>query len=188
MLSHMGTVEITTESLLLRRFTAEDAENVYNNWTSDSEVSKYMRWESHKNIEETEEKINDWLERYEKNNFYQWAITYRGSNEPIGAIGMFVVNEADLCGGFGYLVGRKYWGQGITTEALEGVIKFAFEAVGFNRVEAFHSVKNPASGKVMQKAGMKLEGSMRQKYKSNIGFEDCDMYGMIKDDYIEAKL
>jgi len=41
----MGTAEITTENLLLRRFTAEDAEDVYNNWTSDSEVSKYMRWE-----------------------------------------------------------------------------------------------------------------------------------------------
>ncbi len=43
MLRHMGTVEIMTEHLFLRRFTAEDAENVYNNWTSDSEVSKYMR-------------------------------------------------------------------------------------------------------------------------------------------------
>lgn len=182
-LNHTGTIILETESLVLRRFTNDDTLAVYNNWTSDSEVSKYMRWEHHKNIEETKAKINDWLKRYSNNNFYQWAIALKGSDEPIGAIGLFVVNEGDLCGDFGYSISRKYWGRGIASEALKAVLKFAFETIGFNRIESYHSINNPASGKVMLKAGMKLEGLARQKYKSNVGFEDSYMYSILKEDY-----
>jgi ribosomal-protein-alanine N-acetyltransferase len=182
-LNHTGTITLETERLILRRFTIEDAEDVYNNWTGDSEVSKYMRWEHHRNIEETKLKIKDWLLRYKNNNFYQWAITFKDTDEPVGAIGLFVVNETDLCGDFGYSISRKYWGQGIATEALKAVLKLAFETVGFNRIESYHSTKNPASGKVMQKAGMKFEGLARQKYKSNVGFEDSNLYSILKEDY-----
>lgn len=72
--------------------------------------------------------------------------------------------------------------QGIASEALKSVLKFAFKTVGFNRLESYHSVNNPASGEVMQNAGMKLEGLARQKYRSNIGFEDCNMYAILKED------
>lgn len=180
---HLGTKIIETERLILRRFTINDVEHVYNNWTSDSEVSKYMRWEHHKNIIETELKIKDWLNRYSHNNFYQWAITYRSIDEPIGAIGLFVVNESDMCGDFGYSISRKFWGMGIATEALKAVLKFAFDNVGFNRIESYHSINNPASGKVMLKAGMKFEGLAKQKYKSNVGFEDSNMYSILKEDF-----
>lgn len=182
-LNHVGTISLTTERLVLRRFTIDDSESVYNNWTSDSEVSKYMRWQHHKNIEETELKIHDWANRYNYSNFYQWAITFKDSDEPIGAIGLFVVNESDMCGDFAYSISRKYWGMGVASEALKAVLIFAFETVGFNRIESFHSANNPASGKVMLKAGMKLEGLARQKYKSNVGFEDSYMYSILKEEF-----
>lgn len=142
-----------------------------------------MKWQHHKNIKETETKIHDWVNRYKYNNFYQWAITYKDSDEPIGAIGLFVVNESDLCGDFAYSIGRKYWCMGVATEALKAVLKFAFETVGFNRIESYHSLDNPASGKVMLKAGMKLEGLARQKYKSNVGFEDSYIYSILREEF-----
>ena len=182
-MNHVGTVTLTTDRLILRRFTVDDAEAVYNNWTSDSEISMYMRWQHHKNIEETEEKINDWLTRYANKNFYQWAVTFKDNDEPIGAIGLFVVNESDMCGDFAYNISKKYWGRGVTSEAFKEVLKFGFEVVGFNRIESYHSINNPASGKVMQKAGMTLEGLARQKYKSNAGFEDSCMYSILKEDF-----
>lgn len=182
-LNHTGTITLETERLVLRRFTIDDSEAVYNNWTSDSEVSKYMRWEHHRSIQETFSKVSDWVKRYANNSFYQWAITLRDSDEPIGAIGLIVVNESDMCGDFGYCISRKYWGKGITTEALREVLRLAFEMVGFNRIESYHSINNPASGKVMKNAGMKFEGLARQKYKSNVGFEDCNMYSVIREDF-----
>lgn len=182
-LNHTGTIALETERLILRRFTIDDAEAAYYNWTSDSEVSKYMRWEYHKSLEETQTKINDWINRYGNNNFYQWAITFKDSDEPIGAIGLFVVNENDMCGDFAYSISRKYWSMGVASEAFKAVLKFAFETVGFNRIESYHSVNNPASGRVMLKAGMKLEGLARQKYKSNVGFEDSFMYSILKEEF-----
>lgn len=183
MLSHKGTGTIETERLILRRFTIDDAENMYNNWVSDNEVCKYMRWMPHKSIEETEKCISNWIGLYNKEAFYLWVITFKKDNEPKGSIGRFVVNENDLCGDIGYCIGRKSWGQGIATEALRSVLNFAFNTVGFNRIESYHSVNNPASGRVMEKSGMIFEGFAKQKYKSISGFEDCNMYSIVKEDF-----
>lgn len=183
MLNHKGTISIETQRLILRCFTIHDADSMFNNWASDNEVCRYMRWPQHKNIEETKMIISDWLDSYNKLSFYQWAITLEGNDEPIGAIGLFVVNENDLCGDVGYCIGKKYWGQGIITEALKAILDFAFETIGFNRIETYHSINNPASGRVMQKSGMTFEGLAKQKYKSISGFEDSKMYSILKEDF-----
>jgi len=60
---------------------------------------------------------------------------------------------------------------------------FAFENIGFNRIETYYSINNAASGRVMQKSGMIFEGFAKQKYKSTSGFEDCNMYSIIKEDF-----
>lgn len=183
MLNHKGTVTIETERLVLRRFTREDTSCIFENWANDADVCRYMRWTPHKDKEETGSILKSWLDSYKRESFYQWAITLKPKTEPIGAIALFVVNESDLCGDVGYCIGKKYWGQGIMTEALKAVLNFAFTSVGFNRIEAYHSVKNPASGRVMQKAGMTFEGMAKQKYRSIAGFEDSSMYSIIKEDF-----
>lgn len=178
-----GTIKIETKRLILRRFTIDDESNMFNNWASDNNVSKYMRWPTHKNKEETKNVLNNWIDSYKNESFYQWAITLKENDEPIGAIGLFVVNENDSCGDVGYCIGKKYWGQGIVTEALNAVFNFAFETIGFNRIETYHSINNPASGRVMQKSGMIFEGLAKQKYKSISGFEDSNMYSILKKDF-----
>ncbi len=183
MLNHNGTIKIETERLILRRFTIDDADSMFTNWASDNEICKYMRWTRHVNKEETKEKISSWVAFYSKKSFYQWAITLKGNDEPIGAIGLFVVNEFDLCGDVGYCISKKSWGQGIATEALRAVLNFAFEIVRFNRIETYHSINNPASGRVMEKSGMIFEGLARQKYKSICGFENSNMYSILKEDF-----
>lgn len=182
MLNHKGTIKIETDRLILRRFSIDDASSMFNNWASDPDVCKYMRWTPHKNKEETKKILSDSLDSYNKEFFYKWAITLK-EGEPIGSIGLFVVNENDLCGDVAYCIGRKYWGQGIVTEALKAILSFAFEIVGFNRIETYHSINNPASGRVMQKSGMIFEGLAKQKYKSIFGFEDSNMYSIIKEDF-----
>jgi len=183
MLNHTGTVKIETERLMLRRFTIDDADSMFNNWASDNDICKYMRWTRHENKEETMNKISSWVDSYNNKSFYQWAITLKENDEPIGAIGLFIVNEFDLCGDVGYCVGKKYWGQGIATEALKAVLQYAFGIIGFNRIETYHSINNPASGRVMEKCGMTFEGLARQKYKSVQGFEDSNMYSILREDF-----
>ncbi len=186
-MKHQGTIQLETERLILRRFTAADAEAAYRNWTNDPEVAKYMRWQAHKDVEETKRVFSGWEQGYANPALYLWAITLKESGEPIGSISLTILNEFDACADVGYCTGREYWGQGYVTEALKAVLRHAFESVEVNRIETYHSTRNPASGRVMQKAGMQYEGLARQKYRSNLGYEDSDQYAILRDDYLAAR-
>jgi len=181
-----GTQEIVTDRLILRRFTLEDAENMFNNWANDPEVTKYLRWPPHSDVDATRKLLAEWIACYDDPAYYSWAIALKENDVVIGSLGIMGVSEIDEAGEIGYCIGKKWWGKGFMTEALNAVISFGFEQAGFNRLEAGHSIHNPASGCVMQKAGMTLEGIARQKYKANLGFQDCKLYSILKDDYRKA--
>ena len=73
-MNHLGTIELATERLTLRRFEIEDAENMYYNWASDPEVTKYLTWPAHSSVEVSEAVLRDWVSQYDSKEFYQWAI------------------------------------------------------------------------------------------------------------------
>jgi ribosomal-protein-alanine N-acetyltransferase len=186
-MNHKGTCTLETKRLKLRRFTIEDAKNIYDNWACDPQVTRFLRWEAHKDVEESRAFIGKTIAGYSDSASYQWAIELKEQDTVIGAIGLMVENENDEKGEIGYCMGKAFWGMGIMAEALSRVLEFAFEEVGFNRIEASHSVRNPASGRVMQKAGMLFECHARQLYKSRSGFEDCDIYYILKEDYFAGR-
>lgn len=84
-MNHLGTKDLETSRLNLRKFELSDAESMYKNWASDPEVTKYLMWSPHKNISETESILKEWVEHYKNNMFYQWTIILKSNgNEPIG--------------------------------------------------------------------------------------------------------
>jgi RimJ/RimL family protein N-acetyltransferase len=85
-------------------------------------------------------------------------------------------------GELGYWIGVPYWGRGYATEALTAVLDYGFTAFGLNRLDARHLSRNPASGRVMQKAGMQHEGHQRQHVRKNGRFEDLEYYGILRSD------
>ena len=187
MLTHKGTIQLETDRLILRRFVDGDAEAMFRNWANDQEVTKYLRWRAHENTEMTDKILTEWIPRYKNDDFYQWTIILKEeSDEPIGTITVvdsrYHVNMVHI----GYCIGRKWWNRGITSEALKTLIKFFFEEVGINRVEAQHDPNNPASGKVMMKCGMKYEGTMREADFNNQGICDAAMYAILRRDYSAA--
>lgn len=177
---HKGTQTLETPRLILRRFCENDVEDAFENWTSDPEVTRYLTWKPHKDIEKTRERILTWISNYKDKDYYFWAITLKETGKVIGSIDLRH-GEHDRCGGIGYCLSRKFWNKGIMTEALKAVIDFGF-SVGFERIQATHYTQNPASGKVMQKAGMTHEGTLRKFGVSNDGtLVDSEMYAIIKD-------
>lgn len=182
-MEHKGTVTLETERLILRRFTADDAEAAFKNWTSNDAVTKFLRWETHSDITITHGYINFLLENYKKNDSYDWAIVLKEIGEPIGSMGAVAFNEKAQSVEIGYCIGEKWWRCGYTSEALAAVIKFFFEEVGVNRVYSEHDPKNPNSGKVMQKCGMKYEGTLRQADFNNSGICDTCIYGILAEEY-----
>ena len=176
---HTGTQTIATERLTLRRFTIEDAENMYYNWASDPEVTKYLTWQPHESVEQTTEILQQWELLYEKQDHYEWAIELNDIEQPIGSIGVVSVNEDTQSMELGYCIGKSWWHQGYTTEAVEAVIRFLLAEVGAGRVWAEHDVANPHSGEVMKKAGMDYEGTLRQSVRNNQGIVDAAVYARI---------
>ena len=126
--------------------------------------------------------LNEWTTSYEKPDFYQWAIVPKDINEPIGSISVVSTNEKTQMAEIGYCIGRSWWNQGITSEALRAVIDFMFDQVGANRIQAKHDVNNPHSGLVMKKCGMKYEGTLRSAAVNNQGVCDVSIYALLKSD------
>lgn len=186
-MKHLGTKRIETERLILRRFTVEDAKDMYENWASDEEVTKYLMWLPHASVEATSALLERWVEGYQEDTKYEWCIQYKESGQAIGSIGVAkIVERAELME-IGYCISRTCWNQGITSEALQAVMKYLFDEVGVNRVEARHDPRNPHSGNVLKKCGMKYEGTKVQGDWNNSGICDIAFYGLTKSQRQKSK-
>lgn len=188
MLDHKGTVTLKTDRLILRRFEKSDAQDMYRNWASDGEVTKFLSWPVHGDVQVTEGIVNTWVSRYDDPENYHWAICLKENNEVIGSISLAdVSNNIGGCEA-GYCIGRAWWNKGYMTEAFSEVIRFAMEEVGFIRVGAKHDIKNDASGCVMKHCGLQYEGTLRKIFKNSRGdIVDCKLYSIISDEYYAVK-
>ncbi len=167
--------------MLLRRYVAADAGAMYKNWASDKEVTKYLTWPAHSSQEVSRSVIEDWINRYSNIEYYHWAIVWKeNGDEPIGDIAVNYMNEHSSTAQIGYCIGRLWWHKGIMSEALQAVMNFLFDVVDVKRIEARHDPRNPNSGKVMKKCGMKYEGTLRSSDWNNQGICDACYYALLQ--------
>ena len=151
--------EINTQRLILREIEEKDLYDVYE-YASDESVARYMPWEAHKSIEDSRNFIDNEIEKYKKNNSLNYAIVLKETNKMIGTAGCFEYKEGDKFAQVGYVINKKYWGNGLVPEAMRAIIEYLFREKDVHRIYAKHYVGNEKSGRVMQKLGMKYEGTM----------------------------
>lgn len=180
----IGTKELETERLILRRIKLDDAYIAYDNWCNSCEVDKYVLWEKHKSVEVTLEQFSKWIEEYEDLRTYRWIIELKDNHDLIGTID---VSKRFIKYGsceVGYCYSEKYWNKGYATEALKAVIKFLFEECDADTVNASFMENNPASGKVMEKSGMRYEGTLKSRViDKNGNRNDLIYYAITKNEY-----
>lgn len=187
MLNHKGTKIIETDRLILRPFRSEDAPLMFKNWAGDKEVPRYLTWNVHRSVSDTENVVNMWVAQYNDISTYNWVIVLKELGEPIGSISVARIYENIDGAEIGYCIGKPWWGRGIMTEAFSAIIPYLFE-VGFNRIDAAHAVKNPASGRVMQKCGLTYEGTLRQFFRATSGeLMDISFYSILKEEFESCK-
>lgn len=152
----MKTPILMTERMILRPLTIEDAKDIYDRWTSDPEVARYMRWNTHESVEVTREWLGMVVQGDDSDKSYDWAFVHKDTGYVFGTGGIYYKEE---CGCFevGYNIMKKYWNQGYTTEAVKRILQFANEELGENEFVASHAIENPASGAVMKKCGFEYE-------------------------------
>lgn len=111
-----------------------------------------------------------------------FAILRKTDMVLMGAIGIHP-NGDGFRAELGYWIGVDYWGQGYMTEAVRRVIQYGFEDMGLERIDAWHFMHNPASARVMQKAGMTFEGIMRQHLRKWDEFVDVGGYSILRSEF-----
>lgn len=115
-----------------------------------------------------------------------FAVVSKKDDVLIGMVGLHMREEhkrAEL----GYWIGVPYWKQGYATEAAQRVLDWGFQTLGLNRIHAQHFAGNPASGRVMQKIGMKYEGTLRQHFIRFDEFRDSVCYGILREEWEAAR-
>ena len=183
-MNHCGSQRLETGRLILRRYVNADAAAMYKNWASDQEVTRFLTWPTHPNQEVSGRVIEDWVNQYSDDSYYHWAIILKDNGEePIGDIAVVSLKENVSMAHVGYCIGRNWWHQGITSEALKAVMEFLFDVVDVNRIEARHDPRNPNSGKVMEKCGMKYEGTLHSSDWNNQGICDACYYALLKSEH-----
>ena len=173
---------LLTERLLLRSLILEDATDVQRLAGEYDVASTLLRIPHPYEDGMAEEWIHSCYEKFEKDEALNFAITLRTDKNFIGAIGLELEPENERAE-LGYWIGKSYWNRGYATEAASAVVAYSFKVLKLNRIYAYHFTRNPASGRVLEKVGMRYEGYRRQHTKKWDKFEDSMGYGMLKTDF-----
>lgn len=179
------TPNLETERLKLRPFSLADAADVQR-LAGDRSIADTTLHVPHPYKDGDAEK---WIAMHEpafnQGRGVVFAVTRKADGLLVGAIGLsgiVTAHQAEIA----YWVGRLYWNQGFCTEAGRTVLQYAFSELSLIRVHCFHLSRNPASGRVMRKLGMQHEGLRRQHVKKWDQYEDIELYGILKVDWLRS--
>ncbi len=163
----------------LRKLQMKDAVDIFE-YAKDYAVSRYTQ-----NMPYPYERkdavwwVNDSAKNLKNKKRYTYGIEY--GRKIIGSITL-TPKPGDIAE-MGYSIGKSYWGKGITTEAANLVLREGFKTLKINKIYATHHPKNPASGRVMQKIGMKYEGLLREHAKAKGKYWDLVHYGILRREF-----
>ncbi len=171
----------TTARLSAQRPRVEDAPAAFAAYAGDPEVTRYLAWKTHERVETLAEflqlRAEDWAQ---DRPHYTWLLRLQGEEAVAGTIGCIPAGGKMM---FGYVLAKKYWGRGLTGEALRYLVDWTLAQPEYFRAWAFCDVENPASARVMEKAGMTREGVLRRWHVCpNLGSDlrDCIICAKVK--------
>lgn len=177
--------EIETERLLLRKMTLADAGEMYA-YSSLSEVTRHLLWSPHINIDETKGYIEYVLREYRRGDFADWGVVLKDTKAFIGTIGFAAVDTKNNSGEIGYVLNPVYQGRGLMSEAVKAILRVGFILLGLRRVQARIMEENISSARLVEKAGFRYEGTLRDALYVKGAYRTIKMYAMLSADYFSA--
>ena len=172
------------DRIMLRKMSKNDLDDVYE-YASDPKVSEFLLWSPHPSKDFTGKYLRYIEKKYKKGEFYDWAIEYGG--KMIGTCGFTALSVDNQCGEIGFVLNSSYWGLGIAREAASLVIKYGFEVLNLERIEARYMADNLQSRRVMEKCGMSYEGTYRKSICVKGKYRDISVFSILKAEYYELK-
>lgn len=178
---------LETRRLRLRKLSMRDAGDVFE-YASVPEVAEHVTWSYHRNVSDTLHYLRFITQQYQDGIPSPWGIIHKELGKLIGTIGYHVWSLANSYGEVGYALSNQFWNKGYTTEAFNEVIRYGFEHMHLERIEATCKPANTASERVMIKCGMNYEGLMRKKLFAKNAFHDLKLYSLLKEDWEQKQI
>ena len=174
---------LRTERFILRRIVRDDIDDIYD-YSSNPETSRYLLWYPHDDLSVTRAYFKIINRKYKNGTFYDWGIVDAVSGKMIGTCGFTAINELDNRAEIGYVINPSYKGRGIATEVVRRVIRFGFEVLGLERIEARYIIGNDASRRVMEKCGMSFEGIHKHAVRAKGRYFDVGVCAVIAGEHV----
>lgn len=169
-----------TKRLYLRVPRLEDAEAIFNMYAQDNRVTRFVTWKPHESIEETREFLEGCVQAWEDCSSFPWVLVEKELDQLIGMLTVKIEgHRAEL----GYVLAQAFWGEGYGTEAASLVVDWAIAQPKIFRVWAVCDVENHPSARVLEKTGMRREGTLKRwLYHPNFDRKprDCYVYAIVK--------
>jgi [ribosomal protein S5]-alanine N-acetyltransferase len=170
---------IETDRLLLRQLRSSDSADVFHYFSMD-EVTKYYDLESFTAVEQAEQLIEKFNQRFENNQGYRWGITLKAEDRVIGSCGFHSWEKRHFRAEIGYELSPEYWRKGIMAEVLRAVLQYGFSQLEINRIQAFIDRDNVSSRKLLEKAGFKEEGTLKDYFFEKNRFVDAVIFSVVQ--------
>ena len=151
--------QLTTERLILRAPRETDAPVMFERWTKDPEGTRYLPWRPHTDLAQTDKFVQGCVAAFAEGKRLPFVITLRDDEQPIG---MIELRPGGISADFGYVLARSAWGRGYMTEAARAVVEYTLAQPSVWRIWAVCDVDNSASARVLEKAGLVREGTLRR--------------------------
>jgi [ribosomal protein S5]-alanine N-acetyltransferase len=150
---------------------------------ADAKFHRYVSTEPPASPDIVREMVKGWLARADEMRLPYWTIVLKESGHVAGTISVNVLDRRNFNGQLGYEVAREQWGKGIATEAVRAVLGYGFGTMGLNRISAYCWDGNMASQRVMEKAGMTYEGTLRQVRYAKDAYHDMRLYSILAEEW-----
>jgi len=154
--------KLESERLILRKIILEDALDIFE-YAHVPEVAEFLPWFPHQSIQDSIEFIKFTEEKFESDEWIILGIELKENRKTDRFNRYSRLKGVNNCADIGYVISKNFWGKGMMTEALKEVIKYCFDELADEPVEAHCEEANIGSWKVMKKCGMKNEGTLREK-------------------------
>ncbi len=177
---------LETVDLILRKPAMKDTGDIFR-YASDPEVARYVLWEPHRSPAETRSFVRFLRSRIRAGYPSSWVVVLKKTGAVIGTIGFIWYSETNRSAELGYSFSREYWNHGYATQALGAVLDASFTSLPLNRLEAQHDVRNPASGRVMEKCGLRQEGILRDRIVNKGEYVNVALYAILRSDWENAQ-
>ena len=180
---HIGTDTIETERLILRKFKISDDEAMLKYWIADKKIQSLYSEPVYTTKAEVDELLEKYINSYQKNDYYRWAIIEKNSGECIGQIAYFLVDSKNNFAEIEYCIGSDFQCKGYATEATKAVIQYGFDKINLHKVQICTKTINKPSKRVIEKCGFTYEGTLRDYFYMDGEYVGRLYFSMLKSEF-----